>query len=51
MVQSEREETFLDIQLNVKGMKNVYASFEDYIAVEDLKDDNKYMAEGHGLQV
>jgi ubiquitin carboxyl-terminal hydrolase 7 len=49
--QSGREDTFLDIQLNVKGMKNVYESFKDYIAEEDLDGDNKYAAEGHGLQV
>ena len=39
------------MQLNVKGMKDVNASFRDYIAVETLDGDNKYMAEGHGLQV
>lgn len=40
----------LDIQLNVKGMKNLYESFKDYVAVETLDGDNKYMAEGYGLQ-
>ena len=39
-----------DIQLNVKGMKNLYESFKDYVAVETLDGDNKYMAEGYGLQ-
>lgn len=42
--------SFPDIQLNVKGMKNLYESFKDYVAVETLEGDNKYMAEGHGLQ-
>ena len=44
--------TFLltDIQLNVKGMKNLRDSFTDYVAVETLDGDNKYMAEGYGLQ-
>ena len=37
-------------QLNVKGMKDLEASFSDYVAVETLDGDNKYMAEGHGLQ-
>ena len=41
---------FSDIQLNVKGMKNLYESFKDYVAVETLDGDNKYMAEGYGLQ-
>lgn len=40
----------LDIQLNVKGMKNLYESFKDYVAVETLDGENKYMAEGYGLQ-
>ena len=39
-----------DIQLNVKGMKNLYESFKDYVAVETLDGDNKYQAEGYGLQ-
>ncbi|PIL34481.1 hypothetical protein GSI_03258 [Ganoderma sinense ZZ0214-1] len=43
-------EEFNDIQLNVKGMKNLYESFQDYVAVETLDGENKYMAEGYGLQ-
>ena len=39
-----------DIQLNVKGMKNLQESFRDYVAVETLEGDNKYQAEGFGLQ-
>lgn len=39
-----------DISLNVKGMKNLQESFRDYVAVETLDGDNKYMAEGYGLQ-
>ncbi|KAG5220945.1 cysteine proteinase [Salix suchowensis] len=39
-----------DIQLNVKGMKNLYESFKDYVAVETLEGENKYQAEGFGLQ-
>lgn len=41
---------FLDIQLNVKGCKNLEDSFKDYITEETLEGDNKYMAEGYGLQ-
>lgn len=36
--------------MNVKGCKNLEESFKDYIAEETLEGDNKYMAEGHGLQ-
>jgi ubiquitin carboxyl-terminal hydrolase 7 len=39
-----------DVQLNVKGMKNLQESFRDYIAVETLEGENKYQAEGFGLQ-
>ena len=31
-------------------MKNLYESFKDYIQVETLDGENKYQAEGHGLQ-
>ena len=41
---------FADLQLNVKGMKNLYESFRDYVAVETLDGENKYQAEGYGLQ-
>ena len=40
----------VDIQLNVKGMKTLYDSFRDYVAVETLDGENKYHAEGFGLQ-
>ena len=39
-----------DIQLNVKGMPNLEASFENYVEVEKLEGENKYQAEGLGLQ-
>lgn len=48
--ESARSEDFYDIQLNVKGMANLRESFQDYIQVEMLDGDNKYHAEGHGLQ-
>ena len=42
---------WLDIQLNVKGCKTLRDSFKDYIQEETLEGDNKYQAEGYGLQV
>ncbi|KAL1494339.1 hypothetical protein ABEB36_009953 [Hypothenemus hampei] len=47
---STRSETFYDIQLNIKGKKNIYESFKDYIAKETLDGDNKYDAGEHGFQ-
>ncbi|PWN37589.1 putative ubiquitin-specific processing protease 21 [Meira miltonrushii] len=48
--ESSRIEDFYDIQLNVKGMANLEDSFRDYVEVEMLEGDNKYQAEGYGLQ-
>jgi ubiquitin carboxyl-terminal hydrolase 7 len=48
--ESNREESFYDLSLNVKGCKDIYTSFEKYVEVEMLDGDNKYHAEGHGLQ-
>lgn len=48
--ESRRGEEFWDLQLNVKGYKNLRASFEDLVAVEMMEGDNQYRAEGHGLQ-
>ncbi|XP_047962654.1 ubiquitin C-terminal hydrolase 12-like isoform X1 [Salvia hispanica] len=47
---STRKESFYDLQLDVKGCKDVYASFDKYVEVERLEGDNKYHAEGHGMQ-
>lgn len=41
----------LDLQLDVKGCRDVYASFDKYVEVERLEGDNKYHAEQYGLQV
>lgn len=41
----------IDIQLNVKGCQTLRDSFANYIDVETLDGENKYQAEGHGLQV
>lgn len=48
--ESSRVEDFYDIQLNVKGMRNLMDSFRDYVQVERLDGDNQYQAEGYGLQ-
>ncbi|KAI9136495.1 putative ubiquitin-specific processing protease 21 [Paraphysoderma sedebokerense] len=48
--ESSRIENYYDIQLNVKKCANLRDSFVDYCTVETLDGENKYMAEGHGLQ-
>ncbi|GAB7350994.1 hypothetical protein MBLNU459_g1489t1 [Dothideomycetes sp. NU459] len=48
--ESSRVEDFWDLQLNVSGCKTVEDSLRDYIQVETLEGDNKYAAEGYGLQ-
>jgi ubiquitin carboxyl-terminal hydrolase 7 len=47
---STKMETFYDIQLNIKGKKNVVESFDDYVSTEILDDENKYDAGEYGLQ-
>ncbi|KAL6997869.1 CSN-associated deubiquitinating enzyme Ubp12 [Sarracenia purpurea var. burkii] len=49
-VKSTRKESFYDLQLDVKGCRDIYASFDKYVEVERLEGDNKYQAEEHGLQ-
>ena len=48
---STREEDFYDLQLDVKGCKDIYESFDKYIAKEMLTGDNQYDAELLGKQV
>lgn len=47
---SKREESFFDLQLNVKGNKSLYESFKNYTSPETLDGDNKYQAGNHGMQ-
>lgn len=49
--ESSRLEEFWDVQLNVRGNKNLHESFMDYIQVETLEGENKYDAgPPYGLQ-
>lgn len=48
--ESARSEDFWDVQLNVRGLPDVYASFRDYCAAETLEGDNQYAAGDYGLQ-
>jgi ubiquitin carboxyl-terminal hydrolase 7 len=48
--ESSREEDFFDIQLDIKGMKNVYESFDKYVETERMDGENMYAAGDHGKQ-
>ena len=48
--ESKREEDFYDIQLDVKGCKNVIESFRKYTTKEILNGENQYDAESLGKQ-
>lgn len=45
-----KKKDLLDIQLNVKGCKTLQDSFRRYVDKETMDGENKYMAEGCGLQ-
>lgn len=47
---SSREESFFDIQLLVKGKKNVIESFRTYVKPDLLDGDNKFDAGDFGMQ-
>ena len=47
---SEIEETFNEIQLSVKGYKNIYESFDSYAAEEILDNEDKIDTEKYGKQ-
>ena len=47
---SEREETVRELQLVVKGCRNIYESLDKFCEVEMLDGDNKYRTENFGLQ-
>ncbi|KAJ2779694.1 ubiquitin-specific protease ubp15 [Coemansia javaensis] len=48
--ESSRVENYYDISLNVKGCATLRDSFANYCEVEMLDGENKYQAEGLGLQ-
>ena len=48
--ESSRIEDYWDIQLNVSGNDSLDDSFKDYVQVETMDGENKYQAEGYGLQ-
>lgn len=48
--ESKREEDYYDIQLDVKGCKNIYESFHKYTTIEMLDGENQYEAGEHGKQ-
>lgn len=48
--ESKREEDYYDIQLDVKGCRNIYESFRKYITIEMLDGENQYEAGEHGKQ-
>ncbi|CAR27807.1 ZYRO0D07062p [Zygosaccharomyces rouxii] len=48
--ESARTEDFWDIQMNVKNLKGLKDSFENYIEVELMDGENQYAAQDYGLQ-
>ncbi|KAL6758807.1 hypothetical protein V8C86DRAFT_1411207 [Haematococcus lacustris] len=47
---SERKETFMDLQLDVRGCRDVYASLDRYTEPEVMDGANQYKSEQFGLQ-
>ena len=48
--ESSRLEEYYDLQLDVKGCKDVYESFEKFISTDRLEGENQYEADGYGKQ-
>lgn len=48
--ESVRQDTLYDVQLPILGCKNLKESLDKYVAPEYLDGNNKYNAEGYGLQ-
>lgn len=44
-------EDFYELELNVKGLKSLDESLNDYLSVEDLCGDNQYFCESCGTRV
>ena len=47
---STRRESFMDLQLDVKGCANIYNSFDKYCEVEVMDGQNQYQTDEHGMQ-
>ena len=47
---STRDEDYYDLQMPVKGCKDLYASFDEYVKEETLEGDNQYHSERFGKQ-
>ena len=47
---STRDEDFYDLQMPVKGCKDLYASLDEYVKEETLDGDNQYQSERYGKQ-
>eukprot|EP00049_Salpingoeca_infusionum_P017658 m.353928 g.353928 ORF g.353928 m.353928 type:complete len:1036 (-) comp16867_c0_seq1:205-3312(-) len=48
--ESARDEHYYDVQLNVKGQKDLISSFRNYIEVDKLEGDNAYASPDNGKQ-
>jgi len=48
--ESTRSESFYDLQMTIRGVKNLEESFERYVMVEKLDGKNQYRTEQFGLQ-
>jgi len=48
--ESQRDEDFYDLQIPVKGCKDLYASLDEYVKEEILDGDNQYHSERYGKQ-
>lgn len=48
--ESSHEESFCDVQLNIKGKTNIIESFRDYTQPDLLDGNNKYDAGDYGFQ-
>lgn len=47
---STRRESFMDLQLDVKGCRDIYSSFDKYCEVEVMDGQNQYQTDEHGMQ-
>jgi ubiquitin carboxyl-terminal hydrolase 7 len=49
--ESKRYESFLEVQLSVKGMSSIYEALDCYFTEELMDEDNKYDAGDYGKQI